>query len=513
MDTAASLQALIDDRCHGAWELGGVIGTGGMATVYVATVRATGAKVAIKVLKPEYSTNREFVARFRGEALAAEAINHPNVVRTYDYQEIATEQGTVSLIVMEYIHGESVADLIEREGSLAEPLALNVLQQAANGLAAIHSLGLIHRDIKPGNLLIAADGTVKITDFGIAKAAQAVPLTRTGMVVGTAQYVSPEQAQGLKVTPATDTYSLGVVGYELLSGQRPFTGDSSVSVAIAHINQAPPQLPQTIHPHTRELIGMALRKDPARRYADGAELAAAVAQVVAGSRPPAPQGSAAAGAATQLAPAQAAATRQLSTHVQPTTIAPAVAPAAAAVPAAARPAASAAPQVAAMPAPGNSKRFIIVVVVLAAIALGLVVALVLGALNGKSKPSTIAPVPSSTTFAPEPVVPASQPLRTAATPTTTSSVPTVTETSPPEVETLTLPAWTLPTVTEETEATSTRTAASKTKQQASSSSRQPAGSSKPSSSAAASEPKAARTSAAAEDNTDSDGTANQGGSR
>ena len=145
-------------------------------------------------------------------------------------------------MALEYVRGESLADLLARENTLQEELALDVLEQAAHGLSIIHRMELVHRDIKPGNLLITQNGQVKITDFGIAKAAAAVPLTRTGMVVGTAQYVSPEQAQGKDVTPASDVYSLGVVGYEMLAGKRPFTGDSSVSIALAHINQEPEPL-------------------------------------------------------------------------------------------------------------------------------------------------------------------------------------------------------------------------------------------------------------------------------
>ena len=266
-----------------------IIGHGGMSTVWLADdVNNGNREVAIKVLRPEFSDNSEFLSRFRNEALAAEKIDSDNVVQTYDYREITdAADHTFCFIVMEYVPGESLADRLVRDGVVPEEDALDIFEQVAHGLSVIHSLGMVHRDIKPGNILITDSGHVKITDFGIAKAAAAVPLTRTGMVVGTAQYVSPEQAQGQKVSPASDVYSLGVVGYEMLAGRRPFNGDSSVSVAIAHINQAPPQLPQTVTGPARELIGIALRKDPQRRFSDGQELERAVSAVRLGQRPPA----------------------------------------------------------------------------------------------------------------------------------------------------------------------------------------------------------------------------------
>lgn len=286
------------------YQLIDVIGHGGMSTVWLARDRQ-GREVAVKKLKPELTGNAEFVQRFQNEARAAMRVNNPNVVQTYDYTDDA--------IVMEYVRGESLADLLAREGSLPEDVALDVLEQTAHGLASIHRAGMIHRDIKPGNLLITEQGQVKITDFGIAKAASAVPLTQTGMVVGTAQYVSPEQAQGNPLGPASDVYSLGVVGYEMLTGHRPFTGDNSVSVAIAHINQAPPAMPSTISPQVRELIGICLRKDPGARFRDGATLAGAVSQVRGGQRP--------AGAPpTTVAPAVTGSTRALGREVRPTTV-------------------------------------------------------------------------------------------------------------------------------------------------------------------------------------------------
>lgn len=275
-----------------------VIGRGGMSTVWLAA-EGESRDVAVKVLKPELTDDAEFRARFRAEAEAAETIHSPHVVETFDYGEVPDVDGTgvtYCFIVMEYIQGESLADILVRERTLPEVMALDLVTQAAMGLQAIHAQGLVHRDIKPGNLLITADGVVKVTDFGIAKAASAVPLTRTGMVVGTAQYVSPEQAQGLDVGPPSDIYSLGVVGYEILAGHRPFSGESTVSVALKHISTPAPEIPGDISGPIRELITICLRKDPQARYADGGELASAAVRVRAGEMPPPPAGLAARGA-------------------------------------------------------------------------------------------------------------------------------------------------------------------------------------------------------------------------
>ena len=318
-DNQELLQSLIGEDYVLQW----IIGHGGMSTVWLADDPVNKREVALKVLRPEFSNNEEFLSRFRNEADAAENIDSDNVVETYDYREVDDPSGyRFCFIVMEYVRGESLADFLAREKSLPESLALDVLEQTAHGLSIIHRMDLVHRDIKPGNLLITQNGQVKITDFGIAKAAAAVPLTRTGMVVGTAQYVSPEQAQGKDVSEASDVYSLGVVGYEMLAGERPFSGDSSVSVALAHISQAPAPLSTNVSAPVRELIGIALRKDPHTRYADGNELALAVSAVRLGKRPPQPK----AMPDNMIAPepSPTAATAMLGEATNPTTIHPAV---------------------------------------------------------------------------------------------------------------------------------------------------------------------------------------------
>ncbi|MGO3457491.1 serine/threonine-protein kinase [Corynebacterium casei] len=318
-DNQELLQSLIGEDYVLQW----IIGHGGMSTVWLADDTVNEREVALKVLRPEFSNNEEFLSRFRNEADAAENIDSDNVVKTYDYREVEDPSGyRFCFIVMEYVRGESLADFLAREKALPETLALDVLEQTAHGLSIIHRMDLVHRDIKPGNLLITQNGQVKITDFGIAKAAAAVPLTRTGMVVGTAQYVSPEQAQGKDVTEASDVYSLGVVGYEMLAGERPFSGDSSVSVALAHISQAPAPLSTNVSAPVRELIGIALRKDPNTRYADGNELALAVSAVRLGKRPPQPKAMPDNLIAPE--PSPTAATAMLGEATNPTTIHPAV---------------------------------------------------------------------------------------------------------------------------------------------------------------------------------------------
>ncbi|OFP63758.1 serine/threonine protein kinase [Corynebacterium sp. HMSC074C01] len=317
-DNKEHLQALIG----GDYQLQWIVGHGGMSTVWLADDVRNDREVALKVLRPEFSDNNEFLSRFRNEAKAAESIDSDNVVATYDYRELEDNGRTFCYMALEYVRGESLADLLAREGALPETLALDVMEQASHGLSVIHHMGLVHRDIKPGNLMITQNGQVKITDFGIAKAAAAVPLTRTGMVVGTAQYVSPEQAQGYEVGPSSDVYSLGVVGYEMLAGKRPFSGDSSVSVALAHISQAPEPLSTSISAPTRELIGMALRKDPGTRFADGNEFTNAISAVRQGQRPPQPKSAALAPIAAE--PSPSASTEMLANMAHPTTVRPAV---------------------------------------------------------------------------------------------------------------------------------------------------------------------------------------------
>ncbi|NNH22983.1 serine/threonine-protein kinase, partial [Pseudokineococcus marinus] len=257
----------------GRYELVDRVAVGGMGEVWAARDEVLGREVAVKILKEEFTGDPGFLERFRAEARHSAGLSHPNIAGVYDYGEV---EGSAYL-VMELVPGAPLSDLIAREGPMDPLRAVRVMAQAASGLGAAHAAGVVHRDVKPGNLLITPDGDVKVTDFGIARAGDQAPLTRTGQVMGTAQYLAPEQAMGRPALPASDVYALGVVAHEMLTGERPFTGDSQVAVAMAQVNDAPPPLPDHVPDGVRELVEVCLRKDPARRPADGSQLAAVAA--------------------------------------------------------------------------------------------------------------------------------------------------------------------------------------------------------------------------------------------
>lgn len=294
------------------YRLTSLIAVGGMGEVWEAMDTRLNRRVAVKVLKPEMSSDSEFLERFRVEARTAAALNHPGIAGVYDYGETETlDDGArhTAYLVMELVDGEPLSAVIAREGRLDLEQALDMLEQTARALQAAHARGIVHRDVKPGNILITPTGQVKITDFGIAKAADAAPVTRTGMVVGTAQYIAPEQALGREATPASDVYALGVVGHEAVSGSRPFTGDSPLSVAMMHVRDEPPALPAEIPANIRHLLESAMAKDPAQRYPTGGEFADAIAAVRAGRAPVRPVGWA--GGATAAMPAAGSRTTAL----------------------------------------------------------------------------------------------------------------------------------------------------------------------------------------------------------
>ena len=250
----------------GRYQLSSRIAIGGMGEVWQATDLVIGRTVAIKILKDEYLGDPGFLERFRAEARHAALVNHEGIANVFDYGE---EDGSAYL-VMELVPGEALSTVLEREKVLSTDRVLDIVAQTASALQAAHSAGLVHRDIKPGNLLITPDGRVKITDFGIARIADQVPLTATGQVMGTVQYLSPEQASGHPASPSTDIYSLGFVAYEALAGRRPFTGESQVAIAMAQINETPPDLPQTVSEPVRNLVYSSIAKRPEDRPATAA---------------------------------------------------------------------------------------------------------------------------------------------------------------------------------------------------------------------------------------------------
>jgi len=261
---------------NGRYELHSRIARGGMAEVYLARDQLLDRPVAIKVLFPEFAVDPAFVERFRREAQSAANLNHASIVGVYDW---GAYEGTY-FIVMEYVRGRALAEILRSEGTLPPARAADVVLDIAGALSFAHRSGVVHRDIKPGNVLISPQGQVKVTDFGIARAMTASPtenLTQTGSVMGTATYFSPEQAQGLSVDPRSDLYSLGVVLYEMLAGRPPFVGEGPVAIAYKHVQEAPLPLRRVnpAVPADLEAICMKLlAKNPAGRYATADELRA-----------------------------------------------------------------------------------------------------------------------------------------------------------------------------------------------------------------------------------------------
>jgi serine/threonine-protein kinase len=298
------------------------LGRGGMADVYLARDRLLERRVAVKVLFPEFATDPSFVARFRREAQAAANLTHPNIVAVYDWGQ----QGGTYFIVMEYVNGRTLADVLRTEGKLPAARAAQVASEVAAALGFAHRNGVVHRDVKPGNILVTESGDVKVADFGIARVANAgtdAGLTQAGSVMGTAAYFSPEQAQGAIPDPRSDLYSLGIVMYEMVGGRPPFNGENPVSIAYKQVHEPPGRL-RDLTPDVpvayEAIVAKLLAKNPAARYASADDLRLDLTRFRDGQRPEALVQAAAAAGAVAAAAATTVSPPVPATYGQPTTV-------------------------------------------------------------------------------------------------------------------------------------------------------------------------------------------------
>jgi beta-lactam-binding protein with PASTA domain/tRNA A-37 threonylcarbamoyl transferase component Bud32 len=271
------------------YEIGGVLGRGGMAEVHRGRDLRLGREVAVKVLRHDLARDPSFQVRFRREAQAAASLNHPAIVAVYDTGEDRTATGATPYIVMEYVEGDTLRDVLRREGRLHPERAMSLAADICGALDFSHRNGIVHRDVKPGNVMITPQGTVKVMDFGIARAVSdsAATMTSTAAVIGTAQYLSPEQARGEGVDARSDVYSMGCMLYELVTGAPPFTGDSPVAVAYQHVREDP-RLPSSIAreipPELDAILLKAMSKNPANRYQSAADMRNDLLRALAGQR-------------------------------------------------------------------------------------------------------------------------------------------------------------------------------------------------------------------------------------
>jgi serine/threonine-protein kinase len=255
----------------GRYEVGRLLGAGGMAEVYEGHDRLLARRVAIKILLAQYAHDPAFLARFRREAQSAASLSHPNIVGVFD----TGSEGDTWFIVMEYIDGRTLKDIIRAEGALYWARAAEVAADVAGALAVAHARGIVHRDVKPGNVMLTTEGKVKVMDFGIARATAVPSITQTSAVVGTAQYIAPEQAQGLEVDARSDVYALGCCLYEMVTGQVPFTGPTPVAIAYRHVREDPTP-PRALNPDVpvplERVCLKAMAKRPEDRYQTAVEL-------------------------------------------------------------------------------------------------------------------------------------------------------------------------------------------------------------------------------------------------
>ena len=267
-----AMDSLIGQLFDNRYRIERRIGTGGMADVFLARDETLGRRVAIKILAERYAQDDAFLERFRREATAAAGLSHPNIVSVYDRGQAA---GT-SYIAMEYLNGPTLKDEITSRAPLPEAEVVNWAVQALDALEFAHRQGVVHRDIKPHNMILTDEGRLKVTDFGIARAANAVQMTEVGSIVGTAQYLSPEQARGLDVGPQSDLYSMGIVLYEMLTGELPFNGDSAVEIAMKQVSDPPPSIRRKnrlVSEGLEQVVMRALSKDPALRHRSARQMA------------------------------------------------------------------------------------------------------------------------------------------------------------------------------------------------------------------------------------------------
>jgi serine/threonine-protein kinase len=259
--------ALLGDR----YRLDAPIAAGGMGDVWHATDTVLGREVAVKMLHAGRAVDPLFQNRFLHEARVMAALHHPGVADVYDFGQA----GPDAYLVMAYVHGQSLEDRIAEAGRLSPAETMSIVAQAARALAAAHAAGIVHRDVKPGNLIVQPDGGVVLVDFGIARSATSVTLTGADEVVGTALYFAPEQASKGAIGPATDIYALGVVAYHCLAGHPPFEGDNPVAIAMRHLDEEPAPLPPDVPPGVRAVVATAMAKDPANRFPNAAAMAQA----------------------------------------------------------------------------------------------------------------------------------------------------------------------------------------------------------------------------------------------
>jgi serine/threonine-protein kinase len=276
------------------YELGDILGFGGMSEVHLARDIRLHRDVAVKVLRADLARDPSFYLRFRREAQNAAALNHPAIVAVYDTGEAETPTGPLPYIVMEYVEGVTLRDIVHTEGPMEPQRAIEVIADACQALNFSHQHGIIHRDVKPANIMISKTGAVKVMDFGIARALadSGNPMTQTAAVIGTAQYLSPEQARGEKVDARSDVYSLGCVLYEMLTGEPPFVGDSPVAVAYQHVREdpvAPSHRHEGISPDLDAVVLKALAKNPENRYQTAADMRTDLIRVHSGEAPDAPK--------------------------------------------------------------------------------------------------------------------------------------------------------------------------------------------------------------------------------